>query len=56
MMAKATLWPPKPKELFNANDVTGRQVAGVVADDVEVDLGVEVLDANGRRGDAVSTG
>ncbi len=45
------LWPPKPKELESTGP--GCQRPGLARHHVEVDLGVELLQAGGRRDEAV---
>ena len=51
--ARATLWPPKPNELFSAEQLAVGQLARLAADDVEVDVVVGVVEVDRRRGHAL---
>ena len=51
--ASTTLCPPNPNELLSAASGPRASCARLAADDVRVDLVVEVVDVDGRRGHAV---
>ncbi len=51
--ASTTLWPPNPNELLIAAIGPSGSALGLAAHDVRVDLPVELVDVDGRRGRAV---
>ena len=51
LKARATLWPPKPNELFSAAIAPLGSGRGLAGGDVEADLVVGVVEVDGRRDD-----